>query len=170
MVTSLIFYLFSFTLLLSSVMVILVQNSVHAILFLVLSFICSSGVLVILQCDFLALMFLIIYVGAIAVLFLFVVMMLDLKSVRVKKDVVKYLSFVSTVVGVCALYPTFCVVNGFFNKNPYHTSFLSNMYFNWYERIDSFTELYSIGQVVYTQYVLQFLIAATFVFDWTVNS
>ena len=139
-------------------MVILVQNSIYSVLFLVLSFISSAGLLFLLNCEFLALMFLIIYVGAIAILFLFVVMMLDLKAVDFKKDTLKYFPF---GVIICGVFFTeiLMVVNEMFKSNPYQNSFLSNLYLNWYERVDTFIEIHSIGQVVYTDYVFQFLIA-----------
>ena len=158
MIINILFYLFSSLLLFSSLMVILVQNSIYSVLFLVLSFISSAGLLFLLNCEFLALMFLIIYVGAIAILFLFVVMMLDLKAVDFKKDTLKYFPF---GVIICGVFFTeiLMVVNEMFKSNPYQNSFLSNLYLNWYERVDTFIEIHSIGQVVYTDYVFQFLIA-----------
>ena len=139
-------------------MVISVTNSIYAVLFLVLSFISASGLLLLLKCEFLALMFIVIYVGAIAVLFLFVVMMLDLKVTTNKKDILKYFPFGSLIGGVFLTEILF-VVTETFQLNPYSDSFLDNVYFNWYTRLDNFTEIQSIGLVVYTQYVLQFLIA-----------
>ena len=87
MIINFLFYFFSFILILSSLMVIVVQNAVHSVLFLVLSFISSASLLFLLECEFVALLFIMIYVGAIAVLFLFVVMMLDVKTLTVKKDI-----------------------------------------------------------------------------------
>lgn len=158
MITNILFYLFSAILLLSSLMVIMVQNSIYSVLFLVLSFISSSGILLLLKCEFLALMFLIIYVGAIAVLFLFVVMMLDLKTANLKKDTLKYFPF-GAIIGGLLLIEIILGIKETFNINSYTNSFLTNWYFNWYERVDTFTEIQAIGQVVYTEYVLQFLIA-----------
>ena len=158
MIINILFYLFSSLLLFSSLMVILVQNSIYSVLFLVLSFISSAGLLFLLNCEFLALMFLIIYVGAIAILFLFVVMMLDLKAVNFKKDTLKYFPFGIIICGVFFT-EILMVVNEMFKSNPYQNSFLSNLYLNWYERVDTFIEIHSIGQVVYTDYVFQFLIA-----------
>lgn len=158
MIINILFYLFSTTLLLSSLMVIFVQNSIYSVLFLVLSFISSSGILLLLKCEFLALMFLIIYVGAIAVLFLFVVMMLDLKTANLKKDTLKYFPF-GAAIGGLLLVEILLGINETFKINPYTNSVLTNWYFNWYERMDTFTEIQVIGQVVYTEYVLQFLIA-----------
>jgi len=158
MIINILFYLFSGILLLSSLMVILVQNSIYSVLFLVLSFISSAGILFLLKCEFLALMFIVIYVGAIAVLFLFVVMMLDVKTVSSKKDTLKYFPFGALIGGVF-LTEILMVVGETFKSNPYENTFLGNFHFNWYERMDTFTEIQAIGQVVYTEYVLQFLIA-----------
>ena len=70
-------------------MVITVQNSIYSVLFLVLSFISSASLLFLLECEFVALLFVIVYVGAIAVLFLSVVMMLDVKIANITKDSIK---------------------------------------------------------------------------------
>ena len=137
-------------------MIIFVQNSIYSVLFLVLSFIASASILFLLKCEFLALMFIVIYVGAIAVLFLFVVMMLDVKTITIQKDIFKYFPFGIVISGIF-LSEILIIVNETFKSNPY--IFLQNSYFNWYEHLDSFTEMQSIGQVIYTQYVLQFLIA-----------
>merc|ERR1711935_1208628 len=75
MIIHLFFYFFSCILLISSLMVILSQNSIYSVLFLVLSFVSSSSLLFLLECEYISLIFINIYVGAIAVLFLFVVMM-----------------------------------------------------------------------------------------------
>ena len=158
MIINILFYLFSIILLFSSFMVITVKNSIYAVLFLVLSFIAASGLLLLLKCEFLALMFIIIYVGAIAVLFLFVVMMLDLKITSYKKDILKYFPF-GSLIGGLFLTEILFIVNETFQLNPYSNFFLENTYFSWYTRLENFTEIQSIGQVVYTQYVIQFLIA-----------
>lgn len=156
MIINILFYLFSGVLLLSSVMVIFVQNSIYSVLFLVLSFISSASILFLLKCEFLALMFIVIYVGAIAVLFLFVVMMLDLKTITTQKDSLKYLP-VGVAISCVFLSEILLIIKETFKSTP--QPFLQNQHFNWYERLDSFTEIHAIGQVVYTQYVLQFLIA-----------
>ena len=72
-------------------MVIIVQNSIYSVLFLVLSFVCATILLFLLECEFIALLFIIIYVGAIAVLFLFVVMMLDTKYLVTQKNITSYI-------------------------------------------------------------------------------
>ena len=158
MVIDFLFYTFSIVLLLSSVMVITVQNAIYSVLFLVLSFLSASSLLFLLKCEFLSLIFILIYVGAIAILFLFVVMMLDLKTSAKQKDSLKYFPF-GFAIGSVFLAEIFLVVNETFKQNPYPNSPVSNFYVNWYDKLDVFTEIQSIGQVVYTQYVLQFLVA-----------
>ena len=144
--------------LISSLMVITVQNSVYSVLFLVLSFICASVILFLLECEFVALIFITIYVGAIAVLFLFVVMMLDIKINQLKKDSVKYFPF-AVILGGVFLIEILIMISDNFKYNYYNVSTVTNFYINWYDKIDSFSEINSIGQVMYTQYVLQFLVA-----------
>ena len=82
MINNLLFYVFSGTLIFSSVMVISAQNAIYSVLFLVLSFLAAASFLFLLKCEFLSLIFILIYVGAIAILFLFVVMMLNIKLVE----------------------------------------------------------------------------------------
>ena len=159
MILNLLFYFFSILLLLSSLMIVTVQNSIYAVLFLVLSFISASSLLFLLEIEFVALIFIIIYVGAIAVLFLFVVMMLDVKSVNLTKDSLKYFPF-GSFIGLVFLIETLLIVYKTFKNSPYITDFTYvNNYTNWFEKIDSLTDLEVIGQLLYTQYVVQFLIA-----------
>ena len=159
MLVNLFFYFFSCVLLTSSLMVILSQNSIYSVLFLVLSFISSSSLLFLLECEYISLVFIIIYVGAIAVLFLFVVMMLDIKTVYLAKDSLKYFPF-GSFLGVIFLIEILIVVPGIFEStNPYSTSFLLNSYSDWVNKLDYFTEIISIGHLLYTDYVIQFLIS-----------
>lgn len=158
MIANSLFYIFSSILILSSFMVIFVQNSIYSVLFLILCFVSSSCLLFLLECEFLALMFIIIYVGAIAVLFLFVVMMLDVKTVAVNKDVLKYFPF-GSMIGCVFLVELFLIINDSFKLNPYFKSSLYNFYSNWLNKIEVLTDIESVGHILYTQYVVQFLIA-----------
>lgn len=158
MVITFLFYIFSCVLLISAIMVISVQNTVYSVLFLVLSFISSASLLCLLEYEFLVLIFIIIYVGAIAVLFLFVVMMLDIKNLNVIKDSIKYFP-VGSFIGLIFVCEILLVISHNFRANSYLTSFLSNSHVNWFDTIDLFTELESFGQVLYTFYILQFLVA-----------
>ena len=87
------FYLFSGVVVLSALMVISAKNPVHSVLFLILSFVSASGLFVLLGAEFLAMILVIVYVGAVAVLFLFVVMMLDINFVKLREGFLQYLPF-----------------------------------------------------------------------------
>ena len=158
MILNILFYTFSSILLISSFMVITAQNAIYSVLFLVLSFLAAASLLFLLKCEFLSLIFILIYVGAIAILFLFVVMMLDLKMSNKKETTLKYFPF-GFIIGTVFLTEIVLVIGETFKSNPYKDSVLSNFYINWFDKIDVFTEIQAIGQVVYTQYVLQFLVA-----------
>ncbi|MCK9991989.1 MAG: NADH-quinone oxidoreductase subunit J [Alphaproteobacteria bacterium] len=85
------FYLFATVTVASAVMVISVRNPVHSVLFLILTFFNAAGLFVLLGAEFLAMILVIVYVGAVAVLFLFVVMMLDIDFVELRQGFLNYL-------------------------------------------------------------------------------
>ena len=93
------FWFFAAILLLSAVMVICARNPVHSVLFLILAFFNAAGLFVLLGAEFLAMILVVVYVGAVAVLFLFVVMMLDIDFAELKKGAMQYLPF-GAVVGL----------------------------------------------------------------------
>src|ERR1700733_5083655 len=88
---TLIFYVFSAVTLFSAVMVISSKNPVHSVFFLILAFFSSAGLFVLLGAEFIAMILVIVYVGAVAVLFLFVVMMLDIDIVALRQGFLRYL-------------------------------------------------------------------------------
>lgn len=90
MIESLFFYIFSTVLVLSSVAVITVRNPVHSVLFLILAFFNAAGLFVMLGAEFIAMILVIVYVGAVAVLFLFVVMMLDINFAELRKGMLRH--------------------------------------------------------------------------------
>lgn len=143
----------------SALIVILTKNSINAIIFLVGSYFSSSCLLFLIECEFFALLILIIYVGAIAVLFLFVVMMLDLKIwVRNNSTNFKYSAFGIFVV-ISFLFFIKQTFDYYYESNSYDgVVLLPNFYKNFYNE-DEMSEIVSIGQILYTQYVIQFLIA-----------
>jgi len=169
MIINILFYFFSNILLFSALMVVVVQNSIYSVLFLVCSFISAASLLFILECEFIALLFIIIYVGAIAVLFLFVVMMLDIKTVNLTKNTIKYFPF-GSFISIIFLFEILAIILKNFKSNPYQKEFLVNFYYNWYEKLDALTEIEAIGQVLYTHYVLQFLVAGYILFLAVVGS
>ena len=91
MVAALFFYLFSAIAVASAVMVISARNPVHSVLFLILCFFNAAGLFVLLGAEFLAMILVVVYVGAVAVLFLFVVMMLDVDFAELKSEMAKYM-------------------------------------------------------------------------------
>lgn len=167
---NLIFYLVSSILILSSIQVIVSFSSIYSALFLILSFICASFILFLLECEFLALIFLIVYVGAIAVLFLFIIMMINNKTLNSYKDPIKYFPFAIFIVFALFL-ETLTIINfdNFLIVNPYseNTVFMveySNYYNDWYKKVDTLTEAEVIGQILYTHYVLEFLLSGLILF------
>src|SRR4030095_7479574 len=91
LVQALAFYLFAAVAVASGVMVISARNPVHSVLFLILAFFNAAGLFVLLGAEFLAMLLGVVYVGAVAVLFLFVVMMLDINFVELREGFMRYL-------------------------------------------------------------------------------
>src|SRR6201994_1592705 len=87
------FYLFSAILIASAVMVVAARNPVHSVLFLILAFFNAAGLFVLLGAEFIAMLLVVVYVGAVAVLFLFVVMMLDVDFAELRTGFSKNLPF-----------------------------------------------------------------------------
>ncbi len=96
------FYLFALMVVGSAVMVISSRNPVHSVLFLILAFVNASGIFMLAGAEFLAMILIVVYVGAVAVLFLFVVMMLDVDFADLKKGALQYMP-VGVIVGVILL-------------------------------------------------------------------
>jgi NADH-quinone oxidoreductase subunit J len=103
MIESLVFYMFSAVLLFSGAMTVSARNPVHAVLFLILAFFNAAGLFLLLGAEFLAFILVIVYVGAVAVLFLFVVMMLDINFSKMRQGFRRYLPIGLTVGGVLLL-------------------------------------------------------------------
>lgn len=156
--SNIIFLLFSSFLVFSALMVIFSKHPVFSLLFLVGSFLSSSILLFLLECEFLALLFIVIYVGAIAILFLFAIMMLEAKSVDLSKNVTKYLP-VGFFFIIFLLVPLMNEITSQFNDSIIDKSFYLNNYQNWYDLIDSISDVEVYGQVLYSYFVLHFLIA-----------
>jgi len=109
MLVTLFFYLFAIVLIASSVMVVSTKNPVHAVLFLILAFFNAAGLFVLLGAEFLAMILLVVYVGAVMVLFLFVVMMIDVNFAELRAGVLKYLP-IGLIVGFILLFELIFVV------------------------------------------------------------
>ena len=90
-IASLCFYLFAISVLVGGLFTVISRNPVHSVLWLILSFISAAGLFVLLGAEFVAMLLVIVYVGAVAVLFLFVVMMLDVDFAELKAEMAKYM-------------------------------------------------------------------------------
>lgn len=98
--SSIFFYIFAGILLLAGTLVVVVRNPVHSVLFLILTFSSAAGLFVLLGAEFLGMIVLVVYVGAVAVLFLFVVMMLDINFVALRQGFLRYLPVGLLVAGI----------------------------------------------------------------------
>ena len=142
------FWILATIVVLSAVMVIAARNPVHSVLFLILAFFTSAGLLVLIGAEFLAMLLVVVYVGAVAVLFLFVVMMLDVDFVELKQGFLSYLPF-GLLVG--AVFLAEIVMASFAG--------LENHVGNFDASPGAETNAEAIGQVMYTQYMLLFQLA-----------
>ena len=102
MIAALFFYLFAFLCIASGFMVIAARNPVHSVLYLILAFVNASGLMVLMGAEFIAMILIVVYVGAVAVLFLFVVMMLDVDFVELRQGFLQYLP-IGALVGLLLL-------------------------------------------------------------------
>jgi len=141
----------------SAIKVIVSKNPLHSVLFLVTSFLASSILLFLFENEFLALFFLIIYLGAIAILFLFVVMMLDIKYRDLQTS--KLYLPVGASVGITLLVEIYGAFSKVFSKHTNVSMLEHNSYINWYDNLDALSDIYVLGQIFYTHYVLQILMA-----------
>ncbi|MBI4182636.1 MAG: NADH-quinone oxidoreductase subunit J [Proteobacteria bacterium] len=110
-VQALTFYLFSAVTVVAAVMVIAARNPVHSVLFLILAFFNSAGLFVLMGAEFLAMVLVVVYVGAVAVLFLFVVMMLDIDFLELRQGFLHYLP-VGGLIGLILLAELLAVAGG----------------------------------------------------------
>ena len=113
---ALFFYLFAGVCVASAVMVIVSRNPVHSVLYLILAFVNASGLFVLMGAEFLAMILIVVYVGAVAVLFLFVIMMLDVDFLELREGFIEYLP-VGLVIGGIFLFELLLTV-GFWVINP----------------------------------------------------
>ena len=104
------FYLFAGVCIASAIMVIAARNPVHSVLFLILAFVNAAGLFVLVGAEFLAMILIVVYVGAVAVLFLFVVMMLDIDFAELRQGMLNYLPAGFVVGGILLAELIFVVV------------------------------------------------------------
>jgi len=147
---ALFFYLFAGICVASAFMVIASRNPVHSVLFLILAFVNAAGLFVLLGAEFLAMILIVVYVGAVAVLFLFVVMMLDVDFAELRQGFLNYLP-VGVFVGVAVLVELLLVVGGWVIGAAAPKAITSPI-----PPMEQTTNTEALGQVLYTTYVYFF--------------
>lgn len=150
---TLIFYLFAAMTVLSAVMVITSKNPVHSVLFLILAFFNAAGLFVLLGAEFIAMTLVIVYVGAVAVLFLFVVMMLDINFEELREGFLRYLPVGGTVAAI-AFFEMFVV----FYISLYVPEILVPAQHAIPDSVDV-SNTKAIGSLLYTYYLVPFQLA-----------
>ena len=146
MIESLFFYIFAGVTCLAGLMVISSRNPVHSVLFLILAFFNSAGLFVLLGAEFLAMLLVVVYVGAVAVLFLFVVMMLDINFAELREGFQRYMPLGLGVGGILLTEILFV----FFNREemPENVNLVSEV-----------SNTRALGRVLYTDYIYLFQVA-----------
>jgi len=147
------FYAFSTVLVAAALLVVLARNPVHSVLWLILSFLSAAGLFVLLGAEFVAMLLIIVYVGAVAVLFLFVVMMLDVDFAELKAGMAQYMPL-ALLIGVVLLiqlglaYGTWAFSDGIDTRlgNPTPA-------------IDQMHNTKALGMILYDHYLLVFQLA-----------
>ncbi|KQT19475.1 NADH:ubiquinone oxidoreductase subunit J [Methylobacterium sp. Leaf399] len=147
------FYLFASLAIASGFMVIASRNPVASVLFLILAFVNAAGLFVLMGAEFLAMILVVVYVGAVAVLFLFVVMMLDVDFAELRQGFQHYLP-VGALVGVIFLIELVLVVGSWTIDPGLVQAPLSNV-----ARAEAVTNTQALGRVLYTDYVFFFQLA-----------
>src|ERR1700744_4852883 len=151
MLAALAFYFFAAILIASAVMVIAAKNPVHSVLFLILAFFNAAGLFVLAGAEFLAMILVVVYVGAVAVLFLFVVMMLDIDFAELKRGSLQYLPF-GILIGL-VLVGELVVGGRAWLLKPAAVAAKAH------STPSNVTNTVALGQILYTDYVYYFQIA-----------
>ncbi|MBM3637734.1 MAG: NADH-quinone oxidoreductase subunit J [Alphaproteobacteria bacterium] len=146
-VAQIFFYLFSAIMIGSAVMVIVARNPVHSVLFLILAFVNAAGLFLLMGAEFLAMILIVVYVGAVAVLFLFVVMMLDVDFAELKQGFAKHLPL-GIILGL-VLFIELAMVIGTYLVSPDATLVTPTL-------DTSLSNTEALGRVLYTDYIYYF--------------
>ncbi len=149
------FYIFSIIAIVSAIMVTASKNTVHSVFFLILDFISISCLFIMIGAEFLGMIMLIVYVGAVAVLFLFVVMMLNVAQQKnqwfLSKTSSKHIP-IGIIISVVIFFELIIVIGGW----KYKPEFLNS---NNVNNINEITNTHSLGQILYTDYIHIFQIS-----------
>ncbi len=157
-IEALAFYALAGILTLSGLMVITVKNPVHSVLFLILGFFNAAGLFVLLGAEFIAMILVIVYVGAVAVLFLFVVMMLDINFNDLRKGAMQYVP-IGLIIGAVLLTELVLVYKAW-QFAPQIAENMASPVANY----AGLTNTEALGHILYTDYVYPFQIAGLILF------
>jgi NADH-quinone oxidoreductase subunit J len=149
--SALLFFLFAGACVASAAMVIVSRNPVHSVLYLILAFVNASGLFILMGAEFLGMMLIVVYVGAVAVLFLFVIMMLDVDFVELREGFMQYLP-IGLVIGGIFVFELLLVVGGW-AINPSMTKNITAAIPN------DISNTQALGLVLYTKYIHYFQLA-----------
>lgn len=149
-IQALAFYLFALTAIAAGVMVISARNPVHSVLFLILAFFNAAGLFVLIGAEFLAMILVVVYVGAVAVLFLFVVMMLDINFAELREGFLQYLP-IGALVGII-LVAELVLIFGSWVVNPEAAQIIAAPS----AAPGEITNTHALGRLLYTEYVYLF--------------
>lgn len=142
------FYFFAGIQVLAALRMITVRNPVHAALFLVLSFVCAASLWILLEAEFLGLLIVLVYVGAVMVLFLFVVMMLDINIAEMREGFASYLPVAAVVALIMVGQMIWVLTSKVFQATAPAAA------------PADYSNTEALGEVLYTKYVFQFEVAA----------
>jgi len=144
------FYLFATMVIASGALTIFARNPVHSVLWLILAFFNAAGLMVLVGAEFIAMLLVIVYVGAVAVLFLFVVMMLDIDFAELREGFVRYLPFGALLAIVLAAEMIFAV--GAWSADSVQLA-------GSQAPVEATSNIEAIGQLLYTRYIFLFEMA-----------
>jgi NADH-quinone oxidoreductase subunit J len=147
-----VFYVFAALTVFAALRVITARNPVHAVLFLVLAFISSAGIWMLLEAEFLAITLVLVYVGAVMVLFLFVVMMLDINLARLREGFWSWLPLGATLAGLMVLEMIWVL-------GSYEVAEVDRVR-TVVKHAADYSNTKELGRLIYTDYVYPFEIAA----------
>ncbi len=147
-IQALAFYMFAFVAVAAGVMVISARNPVHSVLFLILAFFNSAGLFVLMGAEFLAMILIIVYVGAVAVLFMFVVMMLDINFVELRQGFLHYLP-IGGMIGLVLLAEILVIVGGWILAPETAKTAMA-------PTPEALTNTRALGELIYTHYIFLF--------------
>lgn len=149
-IQQLVFYSFSVLAILSGIMVVASKNSVRSVLYLVFTFFCMAGLWMLLESEFLAIVLVLVYVGAVMVLFLFVVMMLDIEAPALQGPLVRHWPIGVLVAGLMLAFLIFAVGKSHFGLEEAPLPL---------PKASDYSHVKALGTLLYTDYLLPFEIA-----------